>query len=556
MAGERKKQSAGAPIARRGFLGRAIRGGVAAVATGTLSTVASGCRLSVLRRISPSDLGEMTIADLQQKMKSGDLSARALTEMYLARIEEMDKRGPAVNAIIEVNPDALSIADSLDRERREGHVRGPLHGIPILVKDNIATADKMKTTAGSLALVNSKPPRDSFVATRLRDAGAVLLGKTNLSEWANFRSNRSTSGWSGRGGQTRNPYALDRSPGGSSSGSGAAVAANFCAAAVGTETDGSIINPSSANGIVGLKPTVGLVSRSGIIPISHTQDTAGPMARTVADLAALLGALAGFDPNDSATRLNRDKGHSDYTQFLDPNGLRGARIGVARKYFGFHKDVDAVMNAAIEAMKAQGAVIIDPVTVGTGRGMGGSEHEVLLYEFKAGLNKYLAEYAPDAPVRSLKDLIQFNEENKAKEMPFFGQEVFLQAQEKDSLESDEYLKALKECRRLSRDEGIDATLRKDSLDAILAPSGGVACLIDLINGDRFLGGSSSAAAVAGYPSITVPAGYVHGLPVGLSFFAGAFAEPMLIRLAYAFEQATRHRRPPRFLPNSNLGASH
>jgi amidase len=554
MSGQQKKQQAGLRIARRDFLGYAVKGGAMVVASAALSGFTGGCRLSISPKPGRFALEELTISELQDKMRSGEFSARSLAEMYLARIRDFDKRGPGVNSIIEINPDALPMADSLDRERRRNRVRGPLHGIPVLVKDNIATADRMKTTAGSLALLNSKALRDAFVAERLRQAGAILLGKTNLSEWANFRSTRSSSGWSARGGQTRNPYALDRSPGGSSSGSAAAVAANFCAAAIGTETNGSIINPSAANSIVGIKPTVGLVSRSGIIPISHSQDTAGPMARTVADAAVLLGALTGVDPRDDATRMSSGKAHSDYTQFLDPNGLRGARIGVARNYFGSHERVDALMNDAIEVMKQHGAILIDPANVGSRRGLGSSENEVLHHEFKADLNKYLAELGSHTPVHSLKEIIQFNEANKEKEMPYFGQEIFLKAEEKGSLESEAYLKALNECRRLSRDEGIDATLRKDRLDAIMAPSGGAPCVIDLINGDHFLGGSSSAAAVAGYPNITVPAGYICGLPVGISFFAGAFSEPTLIKLAYAFEQATHFRRPPRFPASADLGA--
>jgi len=554
MIGHEVRQTDDRSISRRGFFERTAKGGAMLIAGGALSGFAGACRVPLSRKPARFALEELTIAELQERMRAGKLSARSITKLYLARIAQNDKRGPSVNAIIEINPDALAIADSLDKERRRNRVRGPLHGVPVLIKDNIATADKMQTTAGSLALVGATVPRDAFVAERLRQAGAVILGKTNLSEWANFRSSRSSSGWSARGGQTRNPYALDRSPGGSSSGSGAAVAASFCAAAIGTETDGSIINPSSCNGIVGIKPTVGLVSRSGIIPISHSQDTAGPMARTVADAAALLGALTGEDPRDDATRESRGKTHSDYTRFLDSNGLRGARIGVARSFFGSHEKVDALMNRAIEAMKQSGAILVDPANVGSRRGLGGSENEVLHHEFKADLNKYLAELGPNAPVHSLKEIIRFNEENKDKEMPYFGQETFLKAEEKGSLESEAYLKALKECRRLSRDEGIDATLRKDNLDAIIAPSGGAACVIDLINGDHFVGGSSSAAAVAGYPSITVPVGYICGLPVGISFFAGAYSEPTLIKLAYAFEQATRVRRPPRFLPTADLGA--
>jgi amidase len=497
---------------------------------------------------------EMTILELQAQMGSGALNARAITEMYLERIEALDKQGPGINAIMELNPDALAIADALDVEREAKGPRGPLHGIPVALKDNIDTADRMMTTAGSLALAGSTPAQDAFVAHRLREAGAVILGKTNLSEWANFRSRQSTSGWSSRGGQTRNPYSLDRNPCGSSSGSAVAVAANLCALAVGTETDGSIICPSSANSIVGIKPTLGLVSRSGIIPIAHSQDTAGPMARSVGDAAILLGVLTGVDPRDPITEEGRGRSYADYTQFLDPDGMRGARIGVARNFFGFNEKVDQLMDQSIEVMKHLGAVIVDPADVVTDDQLWETEFEVLLYEFKADLNTYLAGLGPDAPVHSLKDVVKFNERRSHEVMPHFGQDILLKAEEKGPLSDEDYINALKENHRLARGEGIDATLQEHRLDAIVAPSGGPAWLTDLVNGDHHSGGSSSPAAVAGYPNITVSAGYVRGLPVGISFFAGAFQEPTLIKLAFAFERATKVRQPPQFAASADLAA--
>ena len=495
---------------------------------------------------------ELTITEMQRRMAAGELTARQLTEAYLARIAALDRTGPRLNAVIEVNPDALAIADALDRERAETGPRGPLHGIPILLKDNIDTADRMQTTAGSLALAGSIPRRDATVAARLRQSGAVILGKTNLSEWANFRSTHSTSGWSSRGGQTRNPYALDRNPCGSSAGSAAAVAANLCAAAVGTETDGSITCPANVNGIVGIKPTLGLVSRAGIIPIAHSQDTAGPMARTVADAALLLAALAGPDPRDPITLHGNGTRTSAETAdvilgHLTADGLRGTRLGAARNYCGFHPRVDAIVEECLRVLRDLGAEIVDPANIATEKALDGPELAVLLYEFKADLNAYLAELGSDAAVHSLAEVIAFNEAHADRVMPYFGQEIMLMAQEKGPLTEPVYIEALTACRRLARDEGIDATLAEHRLDAIIAPTGGPAWLTDYLC-HTSSHTSSTAAAVAGYPHITVPAGAICGLPVGLSFIGPAWSESALIRYAYAFEQATRVRRPPQFLP--------
>jgi amidase len=493
------------------------------------------------------ELNELTIAQLQEGMTAGRYTSRRLVELYLKRIDEVDRQGPALHSISETNPDALTIADALDVERKTKGPRGPLHGIPVVVKDNIDTGDRMMTTAGSLALEGSVAARDAFVVKQLRAAGAVILGKANLSEWANFRSTKSTSGWSGRGGQVRNPYILDRNPCGSSSGTGAAIAANLAAVGVGTETDGSIVCPSGANGLVGIKPTVGLVSRTGIIPISHTQDTAGPMARSVADAAALLQGMIGRDSADAATARKPATSQADYVKSLNAGALKGARIGVARKkYTGYSAAADRLFDAAIETMKAQGAVIVDPADIPTASQLDDCEFEVLLYEFKADLNAYLHALPPSAKVHSLADLIAFNEHEKARELRFFGQEILTMAQKKGPLTSPAYRKALATCRSRARTLGIDAVLSKHRLDALVAPTGSPAWTTDLVNGDHFTGASSTPGAVAGYPSVTVPAGNVMGLPVGVSFIGKAWSEPRLIALAYAYEQATRHRQAPGF----------
>ena len=501
-------------------------------------------------------LAETTLDELRVALVRGEWTTRSLVDAYLARIEALNLQGPALRAVLETNPDAVAIADQLDRERREGHERGPLHGVPVLLKDNIDTGDRMTTTAGSLALQGWVAPRDAGVAARLRAAGALLLGKGNLSEWANFRSTRSSSGWSARGGQCRNPYVLDRNPCGSSSGSGVAVSANLAPVALGTETDGSIVCPSSANGIVGIKPTVGLVSRAGVIPISNSQDTVGPMTRTVRDAAILLGVIAGPDPRDPTVAAAAPAGGADYTTFLDPDGLRRARVGVARSFFGFHDRVDLMMERAIDVMRAAGAEVVDPVWLGatardvaadTRARLGMAETQVLLHEFHAGLDAYLANRGPNVEVRSLDDLILFNERHADEEMAFFGQERLLAARTTGPLSDSAYLTARAAARRLSRDEGIDRTMTDHRLDAIVAPTGGPAWVTDLVNGDHFGGSSSAYPAVAGYPNITVPAGDVRGLPVGVSFFGRAWSEPTLIRLAYAFEQATAARIVPQFL---------
>ncbi len=552
------------PLTRRHFLRDAAVGGLA-VAAGPAALACAGqdAERSDARRgeggeadfdIPAFEYEEATITDLQKRMEEGSLTARGLTEAYLERIDALDGKGPRLAQVLQTNPAALDIADRLDAERKSKGARGPLHGIPVLLKDNIATDDRMESAAGSLALVGAKVPRDAHLAARLRDAGAILLGKTNLSEWANFRSSHSSSGWSGRGGQGRNPYAIDRTPCGSSSGSGAAASASFCTVAVGTETDGSVTCPSNASSLVGIKPTLGLVSRAGIVPIAHSQDTAGPMARTVRDAALLLGAMAGPDPRDPATAAAGGHVEKDYTRFLDPAGLKGARIGVARShYFGYNPHADAIAENALRVLKNAGAVLVDPADIATAGKWGDSEFDVLLYEFKADLDKYLTELGPGAPVRSLADVIAFNRAHAGREMPYFGQDIMLQAQKKGPLTEAAYRKALEKNHRLTRTEGIDKVMDAHRLDALVAPTSGPPWLIDLVNGDVGAGGSfTSPAAVAGYPHITVPAGYVFGLPVGFSFVGRAWSEPTLLKLAYAFEQATKVRRPPTFRRTADL----
>jgi amidase len=521
-----------------------------------LATSAVAGSLAILRGRSawPADFDveETGIDALQAAMNDGRLTARALTQAYLDRIDRMDRKGPTLRSMLDVNPEALAIADALDAERRAKGARGPLHGVPILLKDNVGTHDKMSTTAGSLAMEGSIPPRDSTVAERLRAKGAILLGKTNMSEWANIRSDKSSSGWSARGGQCRNPYVLDRNPCGSSSGSGTAVAASLGAAAIGTETDGSIVCPSNATGLVGIKPTLGLVSRAGIIPIAHSQDTAGPMARTVRDAALVLGAIAAVDARDAATSGARGHTEADYTKFLDADGLKGARIGVVRKRTSFNRDVERLYGDAVLVLQKLGAVLVDPAEIPHLGEYDETELEVLLFELKADLNAYLATLGPSAPMKTLADVIAFNEKNADREMPCFGQELFIKAQAKGPLTEKVYLDALARNHRLSREEGLDAVLSQHALDAVVAPTGGPAWLTDCAVGDHFGGGSSTPAAVAGYPNITVPCGWSFGLPVGISFMGRAWSEPTLLRLAYAYEQATRWRKPPRYRASLGL----
>jgi len=539
------------PLTRRTFIGASVAGAIA-VTHGRFGS--RGDATPPLQTPSFA-LEELTIDDLQSRMRSGSESSASLVRQYLDHIDATDQRGPAINAVIELNPDAMAIAAQLDAERKAGKIRGQLHGIPVLIKDNIDTADKMHTTAGSLALADNIAAKDSFVAERLRAAGALILGKTNLSEWANFRSTHSTSGWSGRGGQTRNPYALDRTPSGSSSGSGSAAAASYCAVAIGTETDGSVTSPAAAAGLVGIKPTVGLIGRSGIIPIAHSQDTAGPMARTVRDAAILLGALTGVDPRDPATRVSTGRALTDYTTGLDRNALRGARIGVARKrYAGYHVETDKLLEAALDLMKQHGATIVDPADIVTAGKTDDSEFDLLLYEFKADLNAYLGQLAPGVAVHSLEDVIAFNTKNAGRELRYFGQEIMEQAQKKGPLTEKKYRDELANNRLLTGAKGIDATITKHKLDALVAPTQGPAGLIDLVNGDPGGGGSfTSPAAVAGYPHVTVPMGFVRGLPVGLSFVGRAWSEATLLKLAYAFEQAAPARKKPTYAATVDVG---
>ena len=543
-------------LSRRAFVGVSATIAAAVLTKGDAPSLhrVDGASQATHRPPRSAPLDELTITDLQEGLAAGRYTARSLVEQYQARIESMDKQGPTLNHVLEINPDALMIADQLDNDRKAGKTRGPLHGIPILIKDNIDTADRMHTSAGSLALAASTPPRDSWVAERLRAGGAVILGKTNLSEWANIRSTHSSSGWSGRGGQGKNPYALDRNTSGSSSGSAGAAAASYCAAAIGSETDGSVTSPSAACGLVGIKPTVGLIGRSGIIPISHSQDTAGPMARTVRDVAIVLGALTGVDARDDATKASAGKSYTDYTRFLDANGLRGARIGVAREAFmGYSPKTDKLVEEAIALLKHEGATIVDPANLATANKFGDAEFDVLLYELKADLNAYLESLGPAAPYKSLADLIHFNEENAAREMPYFGQEIFVMAQKKGPLTETKYKLARAKCIRMARTEGIDATMSRHRLDALIAPTQGPVWLIDLVNGDGGGGGSfTQPAAVAGYPHITVPMGLVQGLPVGLSFVGRAWSEPTLLKLAHAYEQASKARRAPTFAATANV----
>jgi amidase len=532
---------------RRNFVRLGVAVGAVAGAT---ASAAAAPKAGTAAAASRDSLLEAGVREQGAAMAAGKISSQQLVKRYLARIAAVDKAGPKLNAVIELNPDALKIAADLDRERKAGKLRGPLHGIPVLLKDNIATGDKMSTSAGSLALNGVRATKDAFVAERLRAAGAVIIGKTNLSEWANMRSTHSVSGWSGRGGQTKNPHALDRNPSGSSSGSGAAIAASLATLAVGTETDGSIVSPSASCGIVGIKPTLGLVSRSGIIPIAHSQDTAGPMTRSVADAALMLAAMTGVDSDDAVTRESRGK-LADYAAALRLDGLRGKRIGVARNFFGGSPAVDAIVEQELAVLKAQGAILVD-VKVPNIDKYGDSELEVLLHEFKPDLAAYFAGYAPHAPVKNMADVIAFNEKSAAREMPYFGQEHLIASEGKEGLDAKTYREALANNLRYSREEGIDQVMREHQLDALVAPTGGLAWLTDYVNGDHYGMSFSSPAAVAGYPHVTVPAGFARGLPVGISFVGGAYSEATLIGMAYAYEQASKRRRAPAFPGSVNI----
>lgn len=529
-----------------------VRLGVAAGAVAGAAGAAGVATAAPKGMLSLGDLLDAGVQDQAAAMAAGKVSSQQLVKRYLARIATVDKAGPRINSVIELNPDALAIASELDRERKAGKLRGPLHGIPVLLKDNIATGDKMSTSAGSLALHGVRATRDAFIVERLRAAGAVIIGKTNLSEWANMRSTHSVSGWSGRGGQTRNPYALDRNTSGSSSGSGAAIAASLATLAVGTETDGSIVSPSSSCGIVGLKPTLGLLSRSGIIPIAHSQDTAGPMTRSVADAALMLAAMTGVDASDVVTKESQGK-VADYAAALRTDGLRGKRIGVARNFFGGSTAVDAIVEKELAILAAQGATLVEVKVPNTNK-YRATEVEVLLSEFGPDLAAWLATYAPHAPIKNMADVIAFNVKNAEREMPYFGQEHLIAANQKPGLDSKAYREALANNHRYAREEGIDQVMREHELDALVAPTGGVAWLTDYINGDHYGMSFSSPAAVAGYPHITVPAGFTRGLPVGLSFVGGAYSEATLIGMAYAYEQASKRRRAPTFPASVNIKA--
>ncbi len=499
----------------------------------------------VQREPDNSWVEELTIDQLQLGYKEHKYTIKEVVNVYLDRIIEIDKNGPKLNSVIEINPDALQIAEELDTEMAAGKIRGPLHGVPVILKDNIDTHDRMPTTAGATALRNSFPKTDSYVAKRLREAGAIIIGKSNLSEWANFRAMMSSSGWSGVGGQTKNPYVLDRNPCGSSSGSGVAVSANLCMLAIGTETNGSIVCPSNNNGIVGLKPTVGLISRSGIIPISFTQDTPGPMGRTVEDVAVALGALTGVDSTDTKTIPSEGKYQKDYTRYLKKDGINGKRIGLLKKSMGFSDKVDTLMVKAIAFLKVNGAEVVE-IEFPKGENYEDASLEVMLYEFKDGLNKYFAGLGNDAPLKSLKELIEFNKSDTV-ELAYFDQKLLELSEKKGDLETADYKKALAKMTKATQEDGIDKVMNDKKLDAIIAPTGSPAWKTDLLLGDHFVGGSSSLAAISGYPAITVPMGFVDNLPVGITFFGRAWNEPLLLEIAYSYEQGTKHRKAPKYI---------